>query len=411
MKKIMSGLIAIVMAMTCFLSNVSALELDIPTTSISLDETITITDLQNEEGTIYEFTLEEDCVVDMNVSITFKDDATKDISVQVINEAYMQDLLNGLMGNETSGKTYCVYGENTTVSTKTYQFHQQYKMEKGVYWFSLSCLGEIDYETFDQAEVSGKAKVKFSIEEDEVQYIKTKYTFKESEWFETIKPITLTTVKGFKSPLSSEMLFVDESERVGYTLNGFYVYRKRDNAWLYAKSKTVYDPLFDEETIEYSSFKWYPLGTAPKGYERYAVGSTLSDAIGGDCYATETMKNGDQLIHREVWTANTYKIRYHANTGGKGTMKNSYFTYDKTKKLRANTFTHKTKKFKGWKAKYYNWWADTDMWYYTNGKKSGWYEEGQQPKGWTKYIFKNQEKVKNLTAEQDAVIHMYAVWR
>ena len=52
MKKIMSGLIAIIMAMTCFLSNVSALDLDIPTTPIALDETITITDLENEDGII-----------------------------------------------------------------------------------------------------------------------------------------------------------------------------------------------------------------------------------------------------------------------------------------------------------------------------------------------------------------------
>lgn len=411
MKKIMNGLIAVVMAMTCFLSNVSALELDIPTTPIALGEIITITDLQNEDETIYEFEVEEDCVMDMNLTIDFKDDATKDISVQVINEAYMQDLLNGLMGNETSGKTYCVYGENATVSTKTYQFHQQYKMEKGVYWFLFSCLGEIDYENFEQAPVKGKAKLKFSVVEDDVQYVKVKYSVKESKWFDPIKPVTLTTVKGFKSPLSTQMLLVDDSQRPGYYLEGFYVYRKRDNAWLHAKTKTVYDPILEEDTIEYSNFKWYPLGLAPKGYERYPIGYEMSDVFGSDCYVMDTMKNNDELIHREVWAPNQYVIRYHANKGGKGTMKNSYYTYDKTKKLRANTFTHKTKKFQGWKAKYYDWWEDVEVWYYTDGKKCGWYAAGKQPKGWNKYVFKNQEKVKNLTVEMGGVIHMYAVWR
>ena len=223
----MNGLIAVVMTMTCFLSNVSALELDIPTTPITLGETITITDLQNEDETIYEFEVEEDCVMDMNLTIDFKDDATKDITAQVINEAYMQDIINGLMGNETSGKEYCAYGETTTISSKTYQFHQQYKMEKGVYWFSLSCLGEIDYENFEQAPVKGKAKLKFSVVEDDVQYVKVKYSVKESKWFDPIKPITLTTVKGFKSPLSTQMLFLDEGQRPGYYLEGFYVYRNR----------------------------------------------------------------------------------------------------------------------------------------------------------------------------------------
>ena len=137
----------------------------------------------------------------------------------------------------------------------------------------------------------------------------------------------------------------------------------------------------------------------------------MSDVFGSDCYVMDTMKNGDELFHREVWAPNQYVIRYHANKGGKGTMKNSYYTYDKTKKLRANTFTHKTKKFQGRKAKYYDWWEDVEMWYYTDGKKCGWNAAGKQPIGWNKYVFKNQEKVKNLTVEMDGVIHMYAVWR
>ena len=412
MKKIMSGLIAVVMTMTCFLSNVSALELKIPTTPISLDETLIISDLDNEKQIIYEFTLEEDCVVDMNLSITFKDDADKEIVAQVISEAYMQDVLNELMGNGISGKNHFVYGEEgKKVSGTSYKFHQQYKMDKGVYWFSLTCYGELDTESFELVPVKGKAKVTFSTVKEEVQFINVKYSVKESKWFEAIKPITITSIKGFKSPLSVDEIYSYNDERVGYMLEGFYVYRKRDNAWLYAKIKKVYDKNIEDYVIEYTNFKWYPLGTAPKGYERYPFTYGYNDTFGAECYLMDTMKDGDQIIHREVWTPTTYIIRYHANTGGKGTMKNSYFTYDKTKKLRANTFTHKTKKFQGWKAKYYDWWEDVELWYYTNGKKCGWYEEGKQPKGWTKYVFKNQEKVKNLTSYMDDVIHMYAVWK
>ena len=411
MKKIMNGLIAVVMAMTCFLSNVSALELYIPTTPISLDETITITDLENEDRIIYEFTLAEDCVIDMNLSVTFKDDAKKEIVAQVISEEYKQDMLNGLLGNEVSGKDHFVYGEDKTVSGTSYKFHQQYKMDKGVYWFSFSCYGEMDEETYELAPVKGKAKVTFSIVEDEVQFTKVKYSVKESKWFDPIKPVTITTVNGFKSPLSTKALYVDVTKHVGYMHTGFYVYRKRDNAWLYAKPKLVYDEFMEDDVVQYTNFKWCPLGTAPKGYERYPFNYEATDVFGAECYGMDTMQDGDHIIHREVWTPVTYIIRYHANTGGKGTMKNSYFTYDKTKKLRANTFTHKTKKFQGWKAKYYDWWEDVELWYYTNGKKCGWYEEGKQPKGWTKYIFKNQEKVKNLTSYMDDVIHMYAVWK
>lgn len=49
--------------------------------------------------------------------------------------------------------------------------------------------------------------------------------------------------------------------------------------------------------------------------------------------------------------------------------------------------------------------------YYTNGTTKKWYKEGKQPKGWKKYVFKDQEATKNLTKEYSDVIHMYATYK
>lgn len=410
MKKLFCVFMAILIAISCFMYAASALEIDVETTPMKLNEVMTITDFAVAGEKIYTFTLEEDSIVDMKIDADFEDDGYKSVQVYSIDEKVIEDIYGSIFGGSVTDENYFIYGEEKDVKADEYRFHQRYSMPKGTYWFRLMINGKYDLENERELPVVGSADVCISTVDESVEYNQVTFRVKDSMWREPIQPVTLEYIKGYLSPIQFESLLLVDAVRAGYYLDGFYVYRKRDDAWLYAKKEMVYDDFFESEFEEYSDYSWYPLGEAPAGYERYAVSI---ESYGSEVYAMDTMEDDDQLIHREVWTPNSYYIRYHANKGGKGTMKNSYFTYDQTKKLRANTFTSKdkNKKFKGWKAKYYDWLDDVSYWYYTDGEECGWYEAGKQPKGWKKYIFSNQEKVKNLTDYEEAVIHMYAVWR
>ncbi len=78
--------------------------------------------------------------------------------------------------------------------------------------------------------------------------------------------------------------------------------------------------------------------------------------------------------------ANTYEIRFDAN-GGSGSMANEAMTYDKSKALTANAFTKEHYAFQGWST-------------YPNGN----------------IAYSNSASVKNLTADDGAVITLFAVW-
>ena len=81
------------------------------------------------------------------------------------------------------------------------------------------------------------------------------------------------------------------------------------------------------------------------------------------------------------WTANTYTVTFNAN-GGEGTMATQTFTYDVAQNLTANTFTRAGYNFTGWNTA----------------------EDGS---GTT---YANEAEVKNLTAEQNGNVNLYAQW-
>lgn len=407
MKKIMNVILALAMSMTCFVSNLSALEVDYETIPYTLGEELTISSINNNED-VYSFTLEEDGVVDVLVDFDFEDEDEKTVMVSLINEEVIQAFFDMLVGKEVDLSGYYNYADEKTLKATSYQSHLRYQMEAGTYYFTISADGYYDVENDREIPVVGSAKARLSLYEDEVQINHVNFSYKKSLWMDVPQPRVITTVDGFKAPIP----YMDDTVglepiRAGYYLDGFYAYRKRDHAWLYAEEIEIYDEVYEEYFYEYDNYGWYPLGSAPENYVRYTI---YYESFGDAIYQMETMKDQDEVILREVWSPNEYIIRYHANRGGQGTMKNSYFIYNKTKKLRANTYTHKTKDFKGWKAKYTDWWEEVDYWYYTDGSECGWYPSGEQPEGWTKYIFQNQEKVKNLVDDYN-VIHMYAVWR
>lgn len=101
----------------------------------------------------------------------------------------------------------------------------------------------------------------------------------------------------------------------------------------------------------------------------------------------ETVKNlasqeGEVVVLKAVWKQGSYKVQFLAN-GGKGEMEPQAFTYDKSKKLSKNQFTRTGYTFEGW-----------------NTKKNG--------KGKT---YKNRQSVSNLTAKDNGVVKLYAVWK
>lgn len=99
-------------------------------------------------------------------------------------------------------------------------------------------------------------------------------------------------------------------------------------------------------------------------------------------FTVETTMPDDDLTYTAQWRANTYTVQFDAN-GGTGTMSNQSFTYDANPiALSANTFTWTGYNFTGWN---------------TVANGSG-----------TNYV--DKAEVKNLTAEPNGVITLYAQW-
>lgn len=80
------------------------------------------------------------------------------------------------------------------------------------------------------------------------------------------------------------------------------------------------------------------------------------------------------------WTANTYRVKFNANTGG-GYMGDQVFRYDETQQLTLNAFTKPGHSFIGWAS------SETGAVVHTNGKP-----------------------VNNLTADPDGEVNLYAKW-
>ena len=106
-------------------------------------------------------------------------------------------------------------------------------------------------------------------------------------------------------------------------------------------------------------------------------------------------------------SAPKFTMRYNAN-GGSGSMADTVVTYGVATALRSNTFTRTGYTFKGWTA--YR--TSQKQWRYVSadGSIDGWYAEGSQPAGCTKYIYKNGTKVSATTSVANDVVQLYAQW-
>ncbi len=113
--------------------------------------------------------------------------------------------------------------------------------------------------------------------------------------------------------------------------------------------------------------------TEPNGAVVYTDAQQVKDLT--------TEKDGTVTLYA-VWTANAYQVVFHAN-GGTGTMQPQSFTYgDAAKALTTNAFTRTGYTFSGWATE-------------SNGT----------------VVYTDAQKVKDLTAEQDGAVDLYAVWK
>ncbi len=131
------------------------------------------------------------------------------------------------------------------------------------------------------------------------------------------------------------------------------------------------------------------------GGSNYTISSTVPTRLGytflgwskSSSATSATHEPGDSISLTEhttlyaVWKANTYSVKYNANSGS-GTMANSSHTYDVSKALTSNAFTRSGYTFLGWS---------------TNSSA-------------TTATYTNGQSVKNLTSTNGDTVNLYAVW-
>ncbi len=111
-------------------------------------------------------------------------------------------------------------------------------------------------------------------------------------------------------------------------------------------------------------------------------GWKLGNLGGADIVSTTIVITSVNHNLYAVWTANTYKVFYHANGGEGEEMAFSEHTYDIYQNLGMNTYARYTYRFVGWH-------TDSEA-------KTALYLDG--------------ENVKNLTSSIDGVVDLYAIW-
>ena len=190
--------------------------------------------------------------------------------------------------------------------------------------------------------------------------------------------------------------------RTGYTFKGWYTSASgttkitgenkvniTSNQTLYAQwTPSSYTVSFNsnggvcsinKKTVSYNaSYGDLPVPTRTgytfKGWYTSASGTTK---ITGESKVNIT---SNQTLYAQ-WIPNTYTVVYNPN-GGIGTTANSSHTFDTAKSLNINNFTKEGYSFKGWSKN----------------------KDAEIPE------FTDQQSVKNLTSQNNAVVNMYAVW-
>ena len=176
--------------------------------------------------------------------------------------------------------------------------------------------------------------------------------------------------------------------RAGYTFDCWYVYRESDNKWRYRNPDNT------------SQSGFYVAGQQPDGWVKYRY----VDA--GYISATSSVA-GDTVRLYAQWKKHFF-IHYDAN-GGLGSMPATKVVYGEQTYLSPNTFTRDGFEFLFWYAKR----SSDNTWRYRSPdeESSGWYLEGQQPEGWTKYPYYDAGWVARTASNPGEIVTLYAQWR
>lgn len=176
------------------------------------------------------------------------------------------------------------------------------------------------------------------------------------------------------------------SNTKGYKFAGWYAYRHSDNKWFYQGS---------------SGNGWYVEGAQPNGYKKYLYKDQASIAH------TSGTRNDTVTMYAQWIEPIKYNLVFMPNGGGESTqMPQQTITYGVNTKISANIYKKGEYHFIGWTANR----KSDNKWYYSNGSDTGWFLEGSQPNGYTKYKYRDQATVAKTTAVDGDKVYLFAQW-
>ena len=176
--------------------------------------------------------------------------------------------------------------------------------------------------------------------------------------------------------------------RAGYTFDCWHVYRESDNKWRYRNPNNT------------SQSGFYVEGKQPEGWVKYRY----VDAG----YLSATSSVAGDTVHLYAQWKKHFFIEYDGN-GGYGSMPRTKVIYGVETYLSPNTFTRDGHEFLYWYAQR----GSDNTWRYRSPdeESSGWYLEGQQPEGWTKYPYYDAGWVARTASNPGEVVTLYAQWK
>ncbi len=172
-----------------------------------------------------------------------------------------------------------------------------------------------------------------------------------------------------------------------YTFAGWNAYRHSDDKWYYTNPKNT------------SQSGWYKANAQPSGWKKalYKDGTTVARTSG---------VKDDTVTMYAQWKK--FSVVYKSD-GGTGSMSNTTVYYGVATALRNVNFTKAGRHFTGWTSKR----LSDNKWYYkdpADTSKTGWYVEGNQPSGWVKYVYNNEQKTARASSVHEDTIEMHATW-
>lgn len=176
-------------------------------------------------------------------------------------------------------------------------------------------------------------------------------------------------------------------QKDGKKFTGWTAYRVEQNKWYY-------------HNADDTDRAWYKEGSQPSGYTKFIYKDKANVSKTG-------AKGGHVLLCAQWESTSKYTVSFMKNGATSGTMDDQSITYGTSTALRANAYTKGAFTFQFWNA----YWSEKNKWYYQNadGTTKGWYKEGYEPAGYTKYVYNNKQNV-SKTVYKGSHVYMYAVW-